>query len=119
MGNGKRAGNWKWVGTDLSRGSRGHAVGELVEVDVEGAEPHAGRDLGRRLPAVELRAGPIEESALGLVAHLGHDLVDPRHPLGPVFDQLVPGLVVLLLGGRLGLLDTTRRARAGPSRIFP
>ena len=80
-----------------------HAVGELAQVDREAAEPQAGRDLGRRLPAVELRPVPVEESPRGLLVDPAQGLVDPRHAAGPVVDQVLPGLVVGLLGGLLDL----------------
>ena len=61
IGKGSSAGRSKWVGTDLSRGSRGMPLGILAQVDREAAEPQAGRDLRRRLPAVELGLRPVEE----------------------------------------------------------
>ena len=79
----------------------GTPLGKWLEIDVEGAEPQAGRDLGRRLPAVEVGPVPVEEPPPGLVVDLANGLVDPRHALGPVLDQVAPGLVVVLLGGLL------------------
>ncbi len=69
MGNGKRAGKLELGRHVLEPRIAGDAVGELIQIDVERAEPHAGRDLGRGLPAIELRTPPVEESALPFVAH--------------------------------------------------
>ncbi len=87
----------------LQPGVARHAVGELVQVDGENAEPECRAGPRRAASSVEIRPVPVEESPRGLVIDAAQGLVDPRHAAGPVVDQFLPGLVVGLLGGFLDL----------------